>query len=408
MNQYIKTYIIYFFIFISLLIAFNWAVDPYGIQTHHLISIEKKPAAQTHVRLSKPYLVTQIKPQTIILGSSRAAVGLNPEHSSFIHLPVFNLGIDGANMREIYYNFLHAYHVGNLKQVILALDFMSFNINMEDKPGFSLHRLKTTENKITFETEIFSHYTSYQVTKDSVKTLLSKFDPTLSSMNGSGLTLEDSLYTYRQTFGGHYNTTVISEKSHINVVWLPPKLPEYSFHNPQSSKSTMNYLGKILSLCHKNNIHVIAFFSPTHVRHRVLISKMGLWETYQSWKTQVIQENHAQALKHNKQTYDIWDFTSINPITTESFPEQDNISHEMTWYWESSHYKQQLGNVILSQIFSQNPTIKYPEEFGYLVNIDNIDMKLSTENKEYDTYIVNNNHIAKELSDLIKNEHQLS
>tara|TARA_R110002110_G_scaffold415719_1_gene654199 strand:+ start:34754 stop:35980 length:1227 start_codon:yes stop_codon:yes gene_type:complete len=408
MNQYIKSYIIYLLTLLTLLIVFNWAVDPYGVHSHNIVPLEKKPAAQTHVRLSKPYLVTQIKPQTIILGSSRAAVGLNPDNPNFIHLPVFNMGIDGANMREIYYNFLHAYQVGNLKQVILALDFMSFNIHMEDKPDFSLKRLKTKKNKIAYETEMFSQYTSYQATKDSIKTLLNKFDPTLPVMNKSGLTLEDSLHTYQKIHGGHHNTTLISEKSYVNDVWLPPKVRGYNFNDESKSESTPIYLGKILSLCYEKNIKVTMFFSPTHIRHRVLISKIGLWDIYQNWKKKVIQENYTQAKQHSKQPYEIWDFTIINTMTTETFPAQGDANYKMTWYWESSHYKQQLGNLILDKILGQYNTDEVKVTIGKLVDIYNIDIQLNIEGKEYDKFILDNKDITTELSELIKNKYELS
>ena len=62
--------------------GFNWIVDPYAI--HHDFRIAGFNAAKTerqkHDRMSKAREVARLTPASVILGSSRAAVGLDADH----------------------------------------------------------------------------------------------------------------------------------------------------------------------------------------------------------------------------------------------------------------------------------------------------------------------------------------
>jgi hypothetical protein len=45
----------------------------------------------------------------------------------------------------------------------------------------------------------------------------------------------------------------------------------------------------------------------------------------------------------------------------------------MKWYWESSHYKQELGNLVLDSVLEA----KMVDDFGMLINTSNIDKHLA-------------------------------
>ncbi len=49
----------------------------------------------------------------------------------------------------------------------------------------------------------------------------------------------------------------------------------------------------------------------------------------------------------------------------------------MKWYWESSHYKNALGELVLDRVFEyQHPERVVPDDFGVLLTSRNIDEHL--------------------------------
>jgi hypothetical protein len=105
-------------------------VDPYYVfGTPDIPGINVvRPRYENHVPAVKPYQVRRIKPDAIILGSSRAEVALDPQHPGWDGKNVFNFGLPSATSYEVMLAFLHAQSVAPLKQAVIGLDFFGFNI----------------------------------------------------------------------------------------------------------------------------------------------------------------------------------------------------------------------------------------------------------------------------------------
>ena len=105
-------------------------VDPYYVfGTPNIPGINVvRPFYENHVPAVKPYQVRQIKPDAVILGSSRAEVALDPQHPGWAGKNVFNFGLPSATSYEVMLAFLHAQSSGSLKQAVVGLDFFGFNI----------------------------------------------------------------------------------------------------------------------------------------------------------------------------------------------------------------------------------------------------------------------------------------
>ena len=105
-------------------------VDPYYVfGTPDIPGINVvRPRYENHVPAVKPYQVRRIKPDAIILGSSRAEVALDPQHPGWNGKNVFNFGLPSATSYEVMLAFLHAQSVAPLKQAVIGLDFFGFNI----------------------------------------------------------------------------------------------------------------------------------------------------------------------------------------------------------------------------------------------------------------------------------------
>jgi hypothetical protein len=113
-----------------LLVALVVAVDPYYVfGSPNLPGFNVvRPLYESHVPVAKPYQVRRIDPGAVILGSSRAEVGLDPHHPGWAGRSAFNFGLPSASSYEVMLAFLHAQAGGSLKQAVVGLDFFAYNI----------------------------------------------------------------------------------------------------------------------------------------------------------------------------------------------------------------------------------------------------------------------------------------
>ena len=83
---------------------FNFLVDPYGIFGSPLIPKfnVRKVEKENYDRLYKVADIIHLRPKTIILGSSRAKRGIDPDYLGLkINEPTYNLALNNSNIHEL-------------------------------------------------------------------------------------------------------------------------------------------------------------------------------------------------------------------------------------------------------------------------------------------------------------------
>ena len=109
-----------------------------------------------------------------------------------------------------------------------------------------------------------------------------------------------------------------------------------------------------------------------------------MWE---KWKFEIVRINEVEAKRHGKEPFPIWDFSGFNSVTTETIPPINDSESQMQWYWESSHYKRELGDLVLDRVFNYNNLSRnVPDDFGVLLSLDNIASHLSKVRSDYDIW----------------------
>ena len=104
MKKYLLHFWSIFFLGIFLVGLFNWLVNPYALyDSPQLPGLNIAKTEFFFVQMfTKPYIIKQIKPNAIIMGSSRAGSGLSPSHPSWNGLRCYNFAVPGA---DAYINF---------------------------------------------------------------------------------------------------------------------------------------------------------------------------------------------------------------------------------------------------------------------------------------------------------------
>ena len=117
--------------------AVNYAADPFGIS---LAGYDSRPLERDsfddNVRLAKAHIVSKLRPEAVVLGSSRAEIGISPAHPAWRYRHVYNLGLPHAGLHETGEYLEHAIAAGRLKQAVFGLDFFQFNPMLKPRPDF--------------------------------------------------------------------------------------------------------------------------------------------------------------------------------------------------------------------------------------------------------------------------------
>lgn len=323
---------------------FNFIIDPYGIyNSSDFFGINhEKPEKDNNDRLYKAVDIVRLKPTVIILGSSRAKQGLDPNHPSFKNFKtVYNLGLNGSNIYEQLRYLEHAIATQkNIKKVIFGIDFFMFNANLKNQPTFSENRLN--KSYITIQ-ELVNTLFSVDALSASQRTIISSLkQPNLrEDYAKNGFTpsrkIDDGKTKWRFKSGIDL---------YLTLHW------DYKLSN--------QYLAdfkRIVDLCREKGIPLKVFISPAHATDLDILQLTGHWQVFEQWKRDIVKITP------------VWDFSGYNSVTTEP------IKDKMKNYSDNSHYSPQIGNLIFDRIFAYQDE-KVPKDFGIWLTSENIESEL--------------------------------
>ena len=379
-RYYLKVFTLSAPCILLLVVCFNFIIDPYAV--NNAIKIDginiNKPEIASHLRMSKAYQVLHQKPLAIILGTSRAEFGLDPDHPGWSFQPTYNLNLSSGNIYEMLRYFQHANQINPLKQVVLALDFFQFNINGKNSPDFDENRLAVDlygqqKNQGVILKDMLATLISLDALKSSIDTLSSQYQKPLYLPNG----LLDPETTTRGKLLhiiGARQVFINSERRYFTKTYH-----NYTLSSPSQNASSFDHYRRLLTIAYEKNIDFRLLIGPSHARQFETIAAKGLWLTFEAWKRQLVEINEEQAEKAHSKPFHIWDFSGYNAYTTEEVPPLGDITQQMQWYWESSHYKKELGDLALDQIFNQNvPGRSIANDFGIQLSSDNINQHINS------------------------------
>ncbi len=367
-----------FFLLVALLVllstvGFNRLIDPYALYGGPIIEglNANKPAFSSHAYMAKAVAVTGTSPTTIFLGSSRGERGMDPHHPALEGDQKYNLSLPGSSIYEALRYFQHTHATKPLKQVVLGLGLRQFKHVDQVSPSFTEERLSVSAEGATQNRSWLPADLAVIVSLDSIvasiKTLWKQDETPHLLLHGeyNPQRLIEDMTNHRADF-------ISNEKAYINNSYK-----DFSFTNNQGETSTLNHYKKLLTIAYRDNVDLKIFIYPCHARQWEALSVAGLWSEWEQWKRQLVTLNESVAAEQGKIPFALWDFSGYNHYTTEAVPPLGDTETQMQWYWESSHYKKELGDLVLDRIFSyKHPERKIVKGFGALLNSENIETHL--------------------------------
>jgi hypothetical protein len=375
--SYLKFFGVLFSILLFSVATFNTLIDPFG--KYQLIKIAGINSEKTQVeiiglRTLKAISLLGADYHAVILGTSRANNAINPTHAAFQKIgATYNASLTGTNIYELekVFDYILKQH-RHLKEVVFSLDFLTFSsrrtVNADfEQSMFSEHYSIWRKLNSTFSLD--ETYYAIKTINDNVAKKRAAYHTILTEQ---GFANKQFPLPHHQLF-----ITILSKNFFVN---------KNTYAGFCYSQDRLHRFQRMLEKSRQRDISVKLFISPVHAWQLEALRIMGLYPTFEQWKRDLVAILAKEAAQHpDKPIYPLWDFTGYNSITTENIPV--NPTQQMQWYWESSHFKKAAGDLVLDKLFDyQSPGRVIPDDFGTLINRNNIEAHLQELHQQQQHY----------------------
>src|SRR5262249_12981867 len=143
----------------------------------------------------------------------------------------------------------------------------------------------------------------------------------------------------------------------------------------------------IVRFCREQHIDLRIFISPAHAHQLEIVAALGGWPRLERGKTDLTAILARDEIEHpGQQPIPLYDFSGYSSVTTERVPGPTE-QREMEFYWDSSHFKDEVGDWVLSRIFGvAGASGDGPADFGVRLTSANIADVLQHDRDAQQTY----------------------
>jgi hypothetical protein len=367
-RRYLFEFLLSLAVFVVLFGAFNSLINPYLIYPFPRIAglSSLKVASGTREPFMKAYDAPRHAASTLILGSSRSDIGLNPQAAQWLtdQRPVYNMSLAGSNLAQSVAYLEHYLRerggAEGLKRLYVGLDFESYlhptvgtskravaaslapdDIRIGVAPSTQsevrLQRLKDT---------IWSTL-SLDATGDSVSTML-------ASMRGQGGDMRDDgqfadfIMSQGVVSNGYRG---LFEAAHLHY------LKFYGNGQRQLERSgaaiDMNWKAfeTLIELCVEHHLELIIYLQPAHAERWDLLQRLGHGQDLEVWKADVFAG--VQAGRRQGVRVLLFDLAGYDKAHIQEVPLDRLGSGSSSFnYFDSVHYRGELAQLLLNALVS--------------------------------------------------------
>jgi hypothetical protein len=394
-------------VFVAVAVLFDVIIDPYLVfGTPRIAGLNLwKPAAVEQEAMAKVYGLARADPRTIILGSSRPDIALNPESPAWPRemRPVYNLAFAGAGIFAVERSLEQVLSTKSPRYVLIGLDFEDFLVDPKSAAPASPplsdfeRRLSITRNgrpnpDLTRQ-RIKDYVTaslSLSALGDSLWTVLANRQGTSPDVTSSGRVTEAG-FQQVVSADGEYNLFAQKDKIFFREYSVGHRvIPDAWQPNP-----ALHELRAMLDMCAARGISVILFIQPEHVDRLEGWDLLDYWNAIEAWKRELA--SIVARYQQNQDAVRLWDFSGYNPYTEETIPQPGDRTSRLTWFWESVHYTEKLGELMLTRMLRTEPS-----PFGILLTEQTLENDLVSMRSARARFQQNRPQDIKRLEDLYR------
>ncbi|WP_426071018.1 hypothetical protein [Janthinobacterium sp. DSP2-3-3] len=333
---------------LALVSAVNYRVDPYLLHQWDTPLVQRlRPTYEKLAVWGKTYAVARYRPAVVYIGNSRTEMGLpTGVRALFEGKSVFNSAVSGASIGDAILLAEHAARVSHVDTMVWGIDAPSFSMELgsagvepaltDGGPAFFARRaLLNLKRGLTVD-----------MTRDSWRILSGSYDGAcLSSLALHGQRDQSCITSRNHGWAGTARA-------------FTPRLQEFGDGLGPTAPALQAFDASVGKLC-RGGTRLRVYINPTHALTLGALYWRGKWDAMQQWQRDLAQ----MAGRYRRQGCDVrvYDFSGFNSITSEPIP-QVTGAREMRYYWEASHYRDNVGHFILARLFGGAP--RPPADFG--------------------------------------------
>lgn len=373
-----------------IIMSVNAVVDPLGLFGAPTIDGFNvvKPRMFANARMVKAHQLRRFAPHGLVLGSSRAETGINPDHLGWGEQsqPVFNAALPSARIFEVFHYLRHAHAQSNLEEIVLGLDFFMFDTAPTYEHGFEMERLDIAQQvfpNLGMVNDIVTALYSFNALSASLDTLTGQHKVTFGYLdNGSQDTRRRKEMV--QEKGGHFAAFESTLRSSLLAADGITKL-DYGHANGEK-KMALRWFRELVRFCIEENIKLYILISPLHVQWLEMMWQMDAWDDYEHWKRDINRIVEAALIESEAdKSVELWDFSGYNSVSMERVPTAGDSKSQMHWYWEASHYTRNTGDLMLDRVL-RGIKPEGMKNFGVILSSDSMQQHLQVLRDERQQY----------------------
>lgn len=330
---------------IALVALFNLWVDPYRLfgwlPASRLTSTKVLP--ESNIGAIKVLNAIAAQPACVIVGNSRADIGLDPAHPGWTecHGKVYNMAVPGAGIARVRDDFKALVEHAPVKVAVVGVDFQDFVLNAYPV-GTLLRNPRPAPERLLREERLHALFTLTGLT-DSIATLRAASAPYPATLRADGLNpLRDYLAIaqregYPSMFRQRLNETTTNYLRARRGIYPPGATDSEEFAS----------LRAILGVAREHGVRVYVMTYPYHAQYYMLFDELGLWPEFEQWKRRLVLT--VAAADDGAGAAQFWDFATVAAparLPVENSGERGSA----LWYWEAGHFKRELGDRLLDEL----------------------------------------------------------
>jgi hypothetical protein len=218
----------------------------------------------------------------------------------------------------------------------------------------------------------------------------------------------DSLRLLRGTFGRSCHSSLAFHGQRDDVCvrdridgWggtgnaIVPRLREY-IRGAGPTAEAMAALDKSMAELCTAGSKIRLYINPTHAMTSDALYRAGKWAAMEAWEGRLA----GLAQRHRAAGCDarIFDFSGFNSITTEAIPQASGVP-DMLYFWETSHYRVNVGEMILNRMFGRDGAA--PTDFGVELTPQSLGGHLAAQRTARDRYHLDHPHESRMVRDVV-------
>ncbi|MBX3728319.1 MAG: hypothetical protein KF858_03970 [Candidatus Sumerlaeia bacterium] len=354
--------------------AVNYVVDPHYVfasPERRGLNIRKKSVEDTIRQFRSTHLASGDF-DGLILGSSRPHRGLRPDHPVLANHRVYNACLPGTNMSELATVFEHAVRHQDLDVVVFGLDILMFGTRRPVRQDFEDSAF-VRPLPVVYLRNLLSLPALLQARRVVKDNMEEPDRPPDVRRDGLRLVQETGRRTRREAFDRKLaHSYLVSPATYPGFEFSPQRLEEFR---------------GVVRLALERGIRLELVIDPVHARQLEAMRVTGIGDAVEQWKRDlvaVVAEENARR-SADASAVRLWDFATYNSVTSETVPPAGDSSI-MRWWFESSHYTVEAGDLVLEVLFSDPRPTHVPADFGVLLMPDNVEEHLAADRAAREVY----------------------